>query len=800
MRDARGEAREKARGRASGWDATAGGGAVLPPFEALRKGYASRGPGGAFRRAGFALVLLCLVSSPRVAWPQEAVAGGSASSVGFSLERIHGSREFSPEPYAADWVGDGSGWARVEADPEGHTELWRVDAGTGDRSRLIAAPELVPSGSEEAIRIEEFAFSADGRRVLLFTNSQQVWRARTRGEYYVFDLETRALRPLSRNPGWQMFAKFSPDGNRVAFVRDHDLWLTDLESGRERRLTTDGSETIINGTTDWVYEEELALRDAFRWSPDGARIAYWQLDQSPIRAFQLVDETRLYPELIPVRYPKAGTENSRVRVGSLDLASGETIWFDLGSDQEIYVPRMEWAASAEEVVIQRLNRHQNRVELLLGSAATGETRVILTEEDDAWVDVQDGPVWIEDGARFVWQSERDGWNHLYLYERDGTLVRQLTDGPWEVTAFHGVDESRGRAYFSAAYESPLTRQLLSVELAGGEPQELLGGRGVHSPSLSPTFSHFIDTHSTIDTPPTTILYRIKGRQAETVRALEENAALAARLDSVGLAPVEFLQVGAADGTPLNAYLVRPPDFDPEKRYGLLLYVYGGPGSQTVIDRWGGSRMLWHHYLARHGVLVASVDNRGTGARGREFKKQTYLRLGQLETADQLAAASQLGGLPYVDSGRVGIWGWSYGGYMTLNVLLQGGATLVAGVSVAPVTHWKLYDTIYTERYMRTPRENPEGYEAGSPLTHASELAGSLLLVHGTGDDNVHFQNTVLMVQALEQAGKQFQLRFYPNKRHGIAGFGARVNLFRMATDFLLERLGSASEGASVEGS
>ncbi|MFQ5689163.1 MAG: DPP IV N-terminal domain-containing protein [Gemmatimonadota bacterium] len=727
----------------------------------------------------------------RAVWAQEAPPAARAAAGEFTLERIHGTAAFQPAEVSVTWLADGRHWATLDEDARGRPELWRVDAVTGRRERWIGAEELRPQGSVKPIRVESFSLSADESRVLLFANAQRVWRQRTKGEYYVFDFASRTLTPVSRAPGWQMFAKFSPDASRVAFVRDHDLFVTDLGTGEEHRLTSSGSETIINGTTDWVYEEELGLRDAFRWSPDGRRIAYWQFDQSPIPEFDLIDQTKLYPEITPVRYPKAGQPNSKVRVGSIDLETGRTTWFDTGSDPESYLARMDWAASSEEVSIQRLNRHQNRLDLLLGDSRTGRTRTVLTETDAAWVDLMDPLVWLDGGSRFVWTSERDGWRHLYLYGRDGRLIRQLTRGEWEVTELNGVDEASGRVFFTAALESPLTRQLLSVSLKGGEPKELVGGRGSHSGQFGPDFGYFLDTHSTIDTPPTTILYRVKGSDAETVRVVEDNHALAARLDSLGLGSVEFTRVRAADGTPLNSFLIKPRDFDPNRRYGLLMYVYGGPGSQTVIDRWGGSRYLWHQYLARHGVLVASVDNRGTGARGRQFKKQTYLKLGQLETADQLAALSQLGALPFVDAHRVGIWGWSYGGYMALLTTLESGGRVAAGISVAPVTYWGLYDTIYTERYMRTPDENLEGYRKGSPLTHAAELESPLLIVHGTGDDNVHFQNTLLMVQALEEANKQFDVRFYPNKRHGIAGPVTRVNLFRLLTDFALGRLGGA---------
>jgi dipeptidyl-peptidase-4 len=744
----------------------------------------------AFLRA--ALVLLTVTAIPH----SIAAQGETGGEGEFSLERIHGSGDFTSASFSGTWMRDGA-WATLDRNDAGATELVRVDAETGGREPLIRTEELVPEGAEASIEIERFAFSGDERAVLLFTDSEQVWRARTRGTYYVFDLDRRSLTPISRTTGGQMFAKLSPDAGFVAFVRDHDLYVTDLSTGAERRLTTDGSETIINGTTDWVYEEELGLRDAFRWSPDGRRIAYWQLDQSTIRPFFLIDEMQLYPELNPVLYPKAGTPNSRVRVGSLDLETGETTWFDTGDDPDIYIARMEWAASADEVVIQRLNRHQNRLELLVGDARTGRTKVILVETDDAWVDVRDDMTWLDGGRRFLWTSERDGWRHIYLYERDGSLVRPLTRGEWEVTGLDGVDVERDRVFFTAAYGSPLTRSLLSVDLGARTPEVrsvLSAERGSYGASFSPDFEYLIYNHSTIERPPVWTLARMRGREPRTVRTLIDNAELVARLEAADLGTPEFTRVQAADGTPLNAFILKPPDFDPTREYGLLMYVYGGPGSQTAIDRWGGSRYVWHQYMAKQGVLVASVDNRGTGARGREFKKQTYQRLGQLETADQLAALSQLADLPYVDGARVGIWGWSYGGYMTLMTTLQSEGRVAAGVSVAPVSDWKLYDTIYTERFMRTPQENPEGYERGAPVSYAAELESPLLIVHGTGDDNVHSQNMLQMVDALEQADKQFRMRIYPNKRHGITGSVTRVNLFRLISDFLLEHLGPAEDG------
>ncbi len=485
-------------------------------------------------------------------------------------------------------------------------ELWRVEAETGTREKLISAAELIPAGSSEPLQIEGHTFSADGRRLLIFTESQQVWRARTQGRYYVFDFPTRRLIPVSDEDGWQMFAKLSPDARQVAFVRDHDLYVTDLSSGEERRLTFDGSDTIINGTTDWVYEEELNLRNAFRWSPDGSRIAYWQLDQSPVRMYFLIDALPLYPELHGIRYPKAGESNSRVKVGSIELTSGETTWFDIGTEEDIYIARMEWAASSDEVVIHRLNRHQSQIDLLLGDARTGRTTLLFSEQDEAWVDADDDLHWIDSGQRFTWTSDRDGFSHVYLYDRSGRMLRQLTRGNWDVTAFHGLNEETGRIYFTAAPESPLTRSVYSAPLDGGDMIRIAGGRGTHSARFSPDFGLFTDTYSSIGTPPTTTLRR--AADGAEVRVIEDNADLVQKIEALDLREPEFFTVRADDGSSLNAWIIKPREFDPGRSYPMLLYVYGGP---RVADRAGR--------LGRQPLLVAS--DAGTGWDPRRQRRQ-----------------------------------------------------------------------------------------------------------------------------------------------------------------------------------
>ncbi|HEX7049205.1 MAG TPA: S9 family peptidase [Longimicrobiales bacterium] len=713
-----------------------------------------------------------------------------ASPVGaqqLTVERIFGSAEFRLEGLAPrQWLNDGERYSLVEVNPRTRaTDLWIEDARTGERTRIIDGTTLVPAGGSEPIAIEGYEWSPDESKLLIYTNSQRVWRQNTKGEYYVYDLETRRLTPISTVEGWQQFAKFSPDGRKVGFVRNNDIFVTDLETGVETRLTHDGGEDIINGTFDWVYEEELGLRDGWRWSPDGRRIAFWRLDQSPIRTYYMIDALDTYTRPIPLRYPKAGEANSIAKIGVVDLETGETTWIDTGAHTDVYLARMEWAASPTEIVIQRLNRHQNQIDVLLADVTTGETRLLFSDTDAAWVEVDDDLTWIDGGERLIWSSERDGYNHLYLYDREGSLVRQLTKGPWDVLAFYGVDEEDGQVYFLASEKGPLERHIYRVGLDGGAVERISQASGSHAANFSPGYDYFIDVHSTAETPPAAWLYEADGTP---IRKLVDNARIAEKLAAMGLRAPEFFSFTTDDGVKLNGYMIRPPDFDPSRTYPVLMYVYGGPGSQTVIDAWGGSRYLWHQLLAQRGYIVASVDNRGTGARGSAFKKATYLNLGKLESEDQIEAARYLASLPYVDPERIGIWGWSYGGYMTTLTLGRGGDVFRAGIAVAPVTDWRLYDTIYTERYMRTPRENPEGYRQSAPTQHVEGLTADLLLIHGTGDDNVHFQNSVQLVNALEAAGKQFAFMMYPNRTHSISGGNTQVHLFTLMTEWLEEHL------------
>jgi dipeptidyl-peptidase-4 len=774
-------------------------------------------------------VLLALVGvGPALAQP--------ADSTAFTLEAIHAADTFSPESFRGGrWADEGPVITYIEpADSGDATHLMRYNLETGDSTRVIDGTTLYAEDVGRVVPIEDYQFSEGGDKVLIYTDSRQVWRANTKGFYYVYDRAAETLTPVAdRTDGYQMFAKFNPSATAVAFVRQRNLYVVDLASGREIALTADGSDgAVINGTFDWVYEEEFGVRDGWRWGPDGEHIAFFKLDEADTRTFALTDYTTRYPEYKRFRYPKAGEMNSDIKIGVVDLSAVDSSragqpqaiqYFDTQTwdpgltpaeertDPHEYLARMGWTPTIDgrhRVWMYRLNRNQNRLDLLYGDPETGTVTSVLREENDTYLDVEDEMLtFLDDGEHFVFLSERSGYNHAYLYRNDGTALGPITDGDWEVTAFHGVDEQSLTAYFTATRDTSTERHLYRAGMSLGPheaamPAEKLTERpGWHDINLSTDRRYYVDRYSHVGAPPTWTLHEADGTRLTT---LEDNAALRARLDRLDLPSTTFTTLPAADGTPLNTYMVTPTDFDPEsgREYPVLLYVYGGPGVQTVTDRWGGSRHLWHQYLARtHDVVVVSVDNRGTGGRGKAFQDVPYQRLGQPEAADQIAAAQALADSAWVDADRIGIWGWSYGGYMTLLSMLtgEGPSTFAAGLSVAPVTDWRNYDTIYTERYMSTPQANPGGYEQGAPLTYADRLteAQDLLLAHGSADDNVHPQNTVQMIDTLQAAGKQFRFMLYPRKTHSLSGGTTRLHLFRMLTDFVEAHLAAPEEEVSA---
>jgi dipeptidyl-peptidase-4 len=736
---------------------------------------------------------MVLLAGSLISFP---LAAQTQDSTLLTVKRVHGSADFRSDFFGPTrWMDDGAAYTTLEpAQDKKGTDLVRYETRTGAREILIPSQSFRPAGDTAALSIEDYQWSPDRNRVLIYTNSQPVWRQNTRGDYWVLDRTTHELKKLgggAAKPSTLMFAKFSPDGARVAYVRENNLYVENLGDGAIVQLTQDGSRTIINGTFDWVYEEELDDRDGWRWSPDGTSIAFWQLNADSVRDFDLINNTdSLYSFDVPVQYPKAGESNSAARIGVVPAAGGATRWLDIPGDQRNhYLARMEWADNSRELIIQRLNRLQNTNELLLGDAASGRVSTVLTEKDSTWVDVVDELAWLDRGRSFTWVSERDGWNHVYVVSRDGRSIRLVTPGAFDVLGIAGLDTKAGYLYYIASPDNPTQRYLYRTRLDGrGKAERLTPAdkSGINGYDISPDYRFAFHTYSRFGVPPQTALIQLPTHQV--VRTVVENARLRGRVAALRTGSQEFFKVDIGNGVQLNGWIMKPYDFDPSRRYPILFFVYGGPGSQTVLDSWGGSNYLWYLMLTQQGYLVASVDNRGTGARGRDWRKIIYGQMGVVETQDQAAAARAISRWPYVDSARVGIWGWSYGGFMSLNTLFQHSDVYRMAVAVAPVTHWKFYDNIYTERYNGLPQDNKAGYDRGSPLTYVNQLQGDLLLIHGTGDDNVHFQNSQTLVNSLVQANKPFQFMEYPNRNHGIFGGNTRLHLFSLITQYLNDHL------------
>jgi dipeptidyl-peptidase-4 len=724
-----------------------------------------------------------------------------------TVQRIYASPEFVAKPFGpARWLADGAAYTTVEPAADGvGQDLVRYDVEKGSREVLVPASRLVPPGGSEPIHIQDYAWSPDGTQLLVFTNTQPVWRLNTRGDYWVLDRPSGKLRQLGGSeakPSSLMFAKFAPDGGRVGYVRENNLYVEELANGKIIALTTDGSRTMINGTFDWVYEEELMnyYADGWRWSPDGASIAYWQLNADSVKNFHLVNNTdSIYSRVIPIQYPKVGETNSAARIGVVSAAGGATRWLHIeGDPRNHYIPRMDWAASSGEVILQRLNRLQNRNEVMLGDARSGKVRTILVEQDSTWVDLWDNLVWLDGGKSFTWMSERDGWKHVYAVSRDGSKTRLVTPGDFDVLDIKGIDPKGGWLYYIASPDNPVQRYLFRARLDGkGKPERLTPSResGTHAYDVAPNYRYAIETYSSLGNPP--IIRLVKLPKHQSLRTLVDNQELRSRVSALRRGPVEWLTIEAEDGAKMPGVLLKPAEFDSTRKYPLLFFVYGGPGNTEVNDAWGGY-FLWHTMLTQKGYLVAVVDNRGTPAPlGRRFRKVVYGQLGVLETRDQAVAARTLASRSYVDPARIGIWGWSYGGFMVLNSLFQHPDLYRTGVAVSPVTHWSLYDNVYTERYNGLITDNREGYDRGSPLSYVKGLKGSLLLIHGGGDDNVHFQNSEIMINALVAANRPFEMMEYPNRTHCICqGKGTQAHLFDLVTRFLDRNLMGGSPSSA----
>lgn len=649
---------------------------------------------------------------------------------------------------------------------------------------IVLASDLKFDG--ESVKIDEYNFNKSETKLLLATEEDPVYRHSSSYKYYAYDRTNKKLREVAG--GKHVFhATFSPVSNQVAYVKDNDLYVEDLDTKNIQRITSNGKKNeIINGMSDWVYEEEFAFTKAFQWSPDGRFIAYYEFNETDVKEFSMTKyEGQLYPSEERFKYPKAGEENSKVAIYIYHVDREMNVKVELGEQHDVYIPRIKWTNDPSTLSIQRMNRHQNRLELLFADALKGKTRVVLREDSDTYIDITDNLTFLDGGQEFIWSSEKDGYNHLYLYDVVGNIKAQLTSGEWDVTAFYGIDAKGKNFYYQSSEEGPTQRHVYAASLNGNFKRKLTPDKGQNYPNFSKTNEYFINQHSDANTPPFISLITDKGKQ---LRVLKDNASLKKMLAEMNLPQKEFFSFTPSHGISLNAWMIKPAKFDPTQKYPVLVSIYGGPGSNTVNDAWGSKTQMWELMLAQQGYIIVSVDNRGTGNRGRDFKNCTYRQLGKLEVEDYIETAKYLGALGYVNPARIGMYGWSYGGYMSSLALTKGADYYSMAIAVAPVTNWRFYDSIYTERYMRTPQENAKGYDENSPINHVDKMKGAYLLVHGTGDDNVHFQNTVEMTEALIEANKQFELYIYPDRNHGIYGKNARLHLFTKMTDFIKKNL------------
>ncbi len=665
---------------------------------------------------------------------------------------------------------------------------------TGEKTRT-----LVNSADLDGINtFQGFKFSENEGKVLLSTEVEPIYRRSSKEIFYVYDLKSKDLMRVSEEKIQE--ASFSPDASKLAYVFENNIYVLDLKTGERTQVTEDGEiNSIINGITDWVYEEEFSFVKAFEWNPTGEKIAFLKFDETEVPEFSMdMFGKDLYPSQHVFKYPKAGEANSKVSLHIYDLDADSSQEIDLEDQQdmasgdsepsveynEFYIPRIKWSAEPMTLSVQVLNRHQNDLDLLFVDAENNKTSLVINETDKAYVDITDNLTFLEDNS-FIWTSEKDGYNHIYHYNEEGKLLDQVTKGDWEVTNYYGYDEDTNRIFFQSTENGSVNRDVFSIKPNGKNKKRLTESDGMNSADFSADYTYFINTFTNTNTPSLYTLH--KAKDGEQVREILNNNKLLEKVGGYDFSPKELSTINI-NGNDLNMWMIKPSDFDENKEYPLLMFQYSGPGSQSVSNSYFSTNDYWYQLLADKGYIIVCVDGRGTGFKGAEFKKVTYQELGKYEVEDQIAAAKKLSERNYIDSDRVGIWGWSYGGFMSSNAILKGNDTFSMAIAVAPVTSWRFYDTVYTERYMRTPQENASGYDENSPLNHVEKLKGDYLLIHGGGDDNVHVQNTMRMVEELVQANKQFEWAIYPDRNHGIYGGNTRLHLYNMMTDFILEKL------------
>lgn len=727
------------------------------------------------------LIIVSMIMGSQLAFAQK-------DAKPFSLDDLLKTRTFASEAvYGVRSMNDG---VHYTAMGNKYKSVEQFSYLTGQKVKEILNLDQIEDAPLQ--RVVDYEFSADEKMMLIQADYEPLYRRSFKANYFIYNIENKIFAPLSIN-GKQQLATFSPDGSKIAFVRENNLFITDLKSGNESQITNDGKfNEIINGAPDWVYEEEFGFSKAFDWSPDSKTLAFMRFDERDVPMFNMtlfqgqapaIDENALYPSNSQFKYPKAGDDNSVVSVHVYNLESGKTISVDVGPEKDQYIPRIYFTVDASSLAVLRLNRLQNVFEILSADVSSGKTTLILKEENKWFIDESnyDNIHFLPDGKHLVMTSERDGWNHLYLFGMDGKLVRQLTSGNFDVTSLYGFDPAKKLLYYQAAGVSPMGREVYSVTM-DGKSKLLTGTNGTHEADFSKTFAYYIHKWSSATNPPEFTLFDAKGKK---IRVLEDNKELKANLAEFNPSLKKFFNFTTSEGTTLNGWVIYPPAFDSNRKYPLLMNQYSGPNSQQVLDRWSFG---YDEYLASKGFIIMCVDPRGTGGRGEAFRKMTYLQLGKYETIDQIEAGKYAAQLPYVYANRVGIWGWSFGGYISSSCMLKGNGVYSVGIAVAPVTNWRYYDNIYTERFMRTPQENAKGYDDNSPLFFADQLKGKLFLIHGTADDNVHVQNTLELSERLVQAGKQFDQMLYTNRNHGIYGGNTRMHLYTMIEDYLKANL------------
>ncbi len=655
-----------------------------------------------------------------------------------------------------------------------------------DYKTLSKVETLVRSSDLAGIsNFSDYTFSKDESKIVLATEVESIFRRSTLGIFYVYDTKNKSLVKISEEKIQE--PTLSPDGKKVAYGLHNNLFVKDFESNQTIQFTFDGEKNkIINGITDWVYEEEFSFVRAFEWNADGTHIAFIRFDETEVPEFSMdMYGTGLYPDQSVFKYPKAGQANALVSLHIYDLKSKKVNDVKVSkSYADFYIPRIKWTNDANILSAQYTNRHQNELDLWMINANDMNSKLVLAEKDKAYVDVTDNLTFLKDNS-FIWTSEMDGYNHIYHYSKDGKLINQVTKGPWEVTNYYGFDEKNNIVFYQSVENGSINRDVYSININGKNKKRLTQKEGTNAADFSANFTYFINSFSSATAAPEYTLHTAKDGKLVTV--IKDNTALEKALQAYHLPAKEFSTI-AVNGNDLNMWIIKPADFDASKTYPLFLYQYSGPGSQSVENKWNSANDYWYYYLAQQGYIIACVDGRGTGFKGAEFKKVTQNELGKYEVEDQIQAAKQLGALDYIDQNRIGIWGWSYGGFMSSNALFKGNDVFKMAIAVAPVTSWRYYDTIYTERYMTTPQENPSGYDENSPIFHVDKLKGNFLLIHGSADDNVHVQNTMQMVEALVQANKQFEWMIYPDKNHGIYGGNTRLHLYTKMTNYIKDNL------------